>query len=1179
MSNTLNQTKSMKKIIIEIGKMPYLPKLSLKMKLTYFLLFLTLFQIQAHTYSQNVKVTLDCKDMKLEDVLREIEEKTAYKFLYEKDVFKKHKIVSIAANKEKLSTVLKTLFKSEGIDFKVSDKQIVLFPKVKADSLMESAVNTVGKLFQSYITGKITNTNGEPLAGATIIFKGTNKGVSSNFDGQYRIALIDQAKTLSVSYLGYETKDVDILDRTVINIQLSEAVTGLDETVVIGYGNIKRETLTGSVGTVDVLSIQNQGRILNIDAALQGQVAGVQVSSPNGRPGAAAKVRIRGSSSILGTNQPLYVIDGVPLSPSVEIPGFKDFIDFSTNNNTTDFENDGFNNDLGFLDFRNIESISVLKDASATAIYGSRGANGVIMISTKTGKKATKPQFELSTTQRVNISQKLNVLNSKQYQEIYKEAIENYQNSGGVIPNNDLFAQGILAGTEVDLGVDTDWQSLVGSGTSYTNDYRLAVRGATEKGSYFTSLSILNDKGAIKGDELTRYSLGLSLKQELKDNLKFFSNLSLGLVESEAVLGGFFSASQAATTIRPDKTPFDDEGNLLEKIGDIYNPVSLKENKITSSTFSILGSMGLEYEPIKNLVFKSMGILHFIDGENYSFYPSFTTAGLSKNGRGGLINTRTIDPSVETTITYNFSAGKHNANFLAGNTFQKNSSKTYNTYGENFPNDDTLTGISYAGENLSVQEAITKSTLISFFSRLQYDYDKKYLLSLSARADGSSKFGANERWSYFPSVGLGWNIHRENFVKEVSWLSNLKIRASFGQTGNVTFDPNQSFSLFGALNGNTGIYNGDTGVVPLRIGNPELKWEITTQKDFGLDFGFLNDAIAGEFGYYIKETKDVLFQTTLPSSSGLGTVIANLGDTENKGFELTLNFRIVDNKDFKWNMMFNAATASSKVKRLNSSYKDDLGRIYLGGVYLIENEPLGLIRGFVAEGIFKTQDEIDALNSSSPSGVYQHSDTGPGDIKYADLNGDGFVNASVGSGEDVTSIGNVEPDFFGGINSNFSYKGLSLNIFANYSVGNDIYWKAGEETFSFTSTNDQANKLVDVFNRWTPNNPNAKYPRVSYRNNLGGANRNNRRSSLYINKGDYLRIKAVTLSYSLPRDVLKNINIQDMSIFVTGTDLFTFTKYPGANPEFANVSSLRSPLDRNRYPVAKQVTAGVRLTF
>lgn len=1170
----------MKKINGGACKILCLYKISLKMKLTFLFLF-TLFQIQANTYSQNVKVTLDCKDMKIEDVLAEIERKTEFKFLYEKDVFEKGKIINFKSDQEALTNVINRLFKGDNVDFKVVDQQIILLAKSEKKPMLFGRVKEViSDLFQqqNIISGKITNDKGEPLPEATVLIKGARSGASADFDGNYRILAPHDEAVLVVSYIGYETKEVEVNGRSVINIQLSESLTSLDETLVVAYGKVKKEAFTGAVGVVDVDGIAQQGLILNVDQALQGQVSGVQVSSPSGKPGASARVRIRGSSSILGTNQPLYVVDGVPIAPTPGIPNYEAFIDNISNNDWSTLQNEGFDNDLGFLDFNNVESISVLKDASATALYGSRAAAGVVVITTKTGSGSGKPQFELSVTERANITQKIDVLNTAQYEQLYTEAIENFISSGGVVPASDTFAKGILDGTEINRDLFTDWQKLAIRRNSQTRNYAFSVRGSSKTGSYYSSLSLQNDNGTAMGDKLNRYAFGLNLRQNIKDNLSFFSNLNLSRMESDYALNGLYSVLEAATFIRPDKTPYNEDGSLIPQIADMYNPLSSGERRITTTNFSLAGSLGFEYEPIENLVLKTMGILQLIDSESYSFYPSFTQSGIATNGRGNLTNRKTFNPSIETTATYDFSIGKNNVNILLGNTYLSERTETYSLYGENFPNDDTLTGISYAGEGLRSQQAITESRLVSFFSRVMYDYDNRYLLSFGGRIDGSSKFGKNNRWASFPSLGAGWNIHRENFAKNWGAVNFLKLRASIGQSGNVTFDPNQSFSLFGALNGVLAVYNGNTGVVPLRIGNPDLKWEITTQKDIALEFAVLNNRIKGEFGYYTKDTKDVLYQTDLPSSSGLQNVISNLGDTKNHGYELTLNFNILDTKDLKWRLGFNAATAKSKIVRLNSSYKDEFGGVSLNGMYFMEGQPLGLIRGHVAKGIFKTQQEVDALNAAAPNGLYQTAQTGAGDIYFADLDGDGMVNPSI-SGPDVGVIGSIEPDFFGGINTNINYKGLSLNILANYSLGNDIYWKAGENTYSYTSLNEQGNKQRLALDRWTPDNPNAKYPRAIYRTNLGTGNQNNRMSSLYVLKGDYLRIKTITLGYNLPQKALENINLQNLYLYLTATNLFTITKYPGSNPEFSYASSFRTPLDNNKYPVSKQVILGVRVAF
>lgn len=1152
-------------------------KLDLKMKLSLLFFITLLFQMSANEgYSQKTKISLNLNNASLLEVFEAIESKTDFNFFYKNEDIDTSKRISIIANNIRIRLILRNLFRDKNMYFKVINKQIVVYGQGQPIPVPKINIKVAQQL---EVKGTVTDQNGLPMFGATVRVKDAPRGINTDIDGRYSI-MVNKDDILQFSYVGFETFETAVNNRSIINVTLKEAVEEMEEVVLVGYGKVKKEAFTGSIGTIDVQSIANQGTILNIDQALQGQVSGVQVSSPAGRPGAAARVRIRGSSSILGTNQPLYVIDGVPITPSTETPGYSEFTNGLNLDERTGLENDGFNNDLGFIDFNNIESITILKDATATAIYGSRAAAGVVVITTKDGGKSKKPQFEFLVTQRANIIEKIDVLNTSQYEELYTEAITNYVNSGGTVPTTDSFGQGILNGTEINSDIDTDWQDLIGRGTSYTSNYSFNVRGAGEKGSYYSALSLQNDEGAIEGDKLTRYAFALNLRQNLKDNLSFFNNISIGRTENDFALTNFYSAQSAAILLRPDVSPYDEDGNLVARFGDIYNPLSAKERRLTSTNFSALVSIGLEYEPIKNLFIKSTAILQYIDGESYSFYPSYTQSGLSSNGEGNLVNRKTFNPTFETQLTYDFSVGNSNIGLLVGNTYLKENTETTSIYGENFPNDDSLRGISYAGEDIAIEEAVTKSALVSFFSRAMYDYDNRYLLSLAGRIDGSSKFGENNRWAFFPSAGIGWNIHREKFAENWAGLNFLKLRASIGQSGNITFDPNQSFSLFGAQGGTFGVYDGNTGVVPIRIGNPDLKWEITTQKDVGVEFAVLDNKIKGELGYYIKDTKDVLYQTELASTSGLASITANLGDTQNKGFELSLNFNILDNDNLKWNFGFNAATAKSKIIRLNTTYMDEFGGVSLSGLYLKEGEPIGLIKGSVANGLFESQEQIDQLNANAPDGLYQSSLTSPGDVYYADLDGDGEVtyNRNV-TGPDVTTIGSIEPDFFGGINSNINYKGLSLNIFANYSLGNDIYWKAGENSYSYSSSVEQANKQLIAYDRWTPENTDAEYPRAVYRTDYTGGNFNQRQSSLYVKNADYLRIKTMTLGYNLPKEVLEKINFQGLYLYITGTNLFTITKYPGADPEFTNISSFRRPIDNNNYPTSKQLIAGFRLTF
>ena len=1166
MSNTLNQTKSMKKFIIGISKMLYLPKLSLKMKLTYILLFLTLFQIHANTYSQNVKVTLDCKDMKLEDVLSEIEQKTDFKFLYENNVFKKHKIVSISSNKEKLSRVLKKLFKKEGIDFKVTDKQIVLFPKSKTYLLLETLKNSASKLFQEYITGKITNAKGEPLPGATIILKGTNTGVSADFDGNYRIALEDDAITLTVSFIGYETKDVEIGNRKVINIQLAQAVTSLDETVIIGYGKVKRQNLTGSVGTVDVKNITNQAPTVNIDNALQGQVAGVYVTSSSGQPGASTRVRIRGNTSLLGSNQPLYVIDGIPVAPNSNIP-----IGGPEGGRLGDELNkEGISTPIGNINSSDIESISILKDASAAAIYGSRAANGVIIINTKQGAYSGETKFEANVTVTTQNPQTLEVLNAAQFRQAWTTAVENGT-------RNDAFARAVLDGSYFG-GADTKWEDEVSPGAPISTSYYLNVLGGSEKTRYSTSLGVNTQDGVYRNTGFNRYSFNLNLDTAIQDNWTFGTKINVSSTDQDAADGGL---TQLTYNFRPDVPVFDEDGNYsFSSQFNSENPVARSKATNSNKTFLLLGSLYTQLKLAEGLNFKTLFSINHNIGNQQSFYPLFTfTGGWSRtqgNGDGYAQDSRSQSTNtlLQGTLTYDKLIEKHNISAVLGASFEKNKSSFVKGWGEGFFN-EVLTNITNATVFTGASSFETGSGLSSYFGRVNYDFDDKYLLTVSARVDGSSKFAPDNQYAFFPAAAIAWRISNEDFLSDSSFIDELKLRASFGTTGQQDFGDYAWRTLFEAED-----YGPDPSVIITQLGNANLKWETTEQMDFGVDFSFFKGRFNGGFGYYSKETKDALFTTITPGSTGYNRLIANIGDTKNTGFELELKGDVLRINEFTWNLSLNVSKNKNTLTKIADDFKDENGFLtgFPGGGRLKEGSPIGLIYGYVAEGLFQDQQVIDDLNTASPTGTYQNSQTSPGDLRFKDLTGpDGVPDGRI-TNLDQEVIGDTQPDFFGGFNSTFYYKGFSLSTFFTFSVGNDIEAFGLARGTNFASTFIGENKVTSILDAWTPDNRDTDIPRLVYFD----PNNNDRTSSHYVYDASYLRLKTLNFSYTFSKETLKQLKFFDnISVFISAQNLFTITSYPGADPEASNLfnNDISAGRDNNRFPIAKVFTTGVRIGF
>ena len=1156
----------MKKIIIGISEIRYLPKLSLKMKLTYILFFLTLFQVHANTYSQNVKVTLDCKKMKLEDVLTEIEQKTGFKFLYENNVFKKHKTVSISSNKEMLSKVLKKLFKKESIDFKVTDKQIILFPKDKSSLFIEKLKNSVSKLFQEYITGKITNAYGEPLIGATVRLKGTDIGASTDFDGNFRIALAEDAKTLTVSYIGYETKDVEIGNRKVVNIQLKEALESLEETVIVGYGKVKRQNLTGSVGTVDVKNITNQAATVNLDNALQGQVAGVHVTSSSGQPGGATRIRIRGNTSLLGSNQPLYVIDGIPVVPSSNIPKGGP----EGNGLGGELDNQGISTPIGNINASDIESISILKDASAAAIYGSRAANGVIIINTKQGVYFGKTKFEADVSVTTQSARTLEVLNAAQFKRAWTTAVENGT-------RNDAFTSAVLDGSYFG-NADTNWEDEVSPGAPVSTSYNLRVLGGSEKTRYSTSLGINTQDGVYRNTGFDRYSFTLNLDTKITDNWKFGTKVNLSSTEQDAADGGL---TQLTYDFRPDLPVFDEEGNYsFSTQYSMENPVARSKATNNNKTLLLLGSLYTQLELTEGLDFKTFFSVNYNSGNQQSFYPLFTfTGGWDRNQGNGNgyaqeSRSRSVNTMLQGTLTYDRLFGKHNINAVLGVSFEKNKRSNIKGWGEGFFN-EVLTNISNATVFTDASSYESGSGLSSYFGRVNYDFDNKYLLTLSGRIDGSSKFAPDNQYAFFPAAAVAWRISNEDFLSNASFIDELKLRASFGTTGQQDFGDYAWRTLFEAED-----YGSDPSVIITQLGNANLKWETTEQLDFGLDFSFFKGRLNGGIGYYSKETKDALFTAITPGSTGYRTIIGNLGDTKNTGVELGLKGDVLKTDDFTWNVSLNVSKNENKLTRISDDFKDENGFLtgFPGGGRLKEGSPIGLIYGYVSEGLFQDQQVINDLNAASPTGTYQNSQTSPGDIRFKDLTGpDGTPDGRITT-LDQEVIGDTQPDFFGGFNNTFYYKGFSLSTFFTFSVGNDIEAFSLARGTNFASTFIGENKDTSILNAWTPDNTDTNIPRLVY----SDPNNNDRTSSHYVYDASYLRLKTLNFSYTFPKETLNQLKFFDhISVFITAQNLFTITSYPGADPEASNLynNDISAGRDINRFPIAKIFTTGVRIGF
>ncbi|MCI2227627.1 SusC/RagA family TonB-linked outer membrane protein [Polaribacter sp. MSW13] len=1141
-------------------------KFDLKMKLTGILLFFALFQMNANdTYSQGKKISLDLKSTTIEEVLNEIERKTDINFFYKNSAINLNKKIDVKADKISVRKILEAIFNTSNIKFEVFNKQIIL----REDFKQKSLVNILNKFVKQkkIISGTITDEGGTPLYGATVLIKGTRIATSTDFDGKYNIELTDAATTLVITYIGFKKQEIVINNRTKIDVQLKVEETDLDEIVVIGYGKVKKEELTGSVGSVDMKKISSQSPTINLDNALQGQVAGVNVTSSNGQPGAAARIRIRGTTSLLGSNQPLYVIDGIPVVATSNIPvGGTEGLNLGRS-----LDQQGISTPIGNINTADIESISILKDASAAAIYGSRAANGVIIITTKGGAYNKKPEFNFSMTNSFQNAQTLNVLNAAQFKDVWTTAVLEGT-------TNNAYTASVLDGSYFG-NADTNWEDEVGPSSPISTNFNLNVSGGTAKTKYNTSLGVNKQDGVYKGSGFDRYSFNLNLDTDISDVWKFGSRVSISYADQQSVDGGL---TQRTYNFRPDLPVLDENDNYtFSPQYNSENPMALSKAKNSNSTLFVLGSFFSELEIIKDLKFKTSLSVNYNAGHQYSFYPKFTFTGgwrrTGGDGDGYAQDSRSQIYSTlfqnELTYTKNFN-DVHHFTGLAVVSFEKQNSNFTKAFGTGFSN-DVLANVSSATVSTGGLSYSTNYGLESYIGRLDYDFASKYYVTLTGRVDGSSKFAIDNRYAFFPSAALAWRVSKEPFLEDVDFIDELKLRASIGKTGQQDFGPYAWRTLF-----ETSFYGGESSVILTQLGNDKLKWETSNQFDLGLDFSLFKGKFTGELGYYTKKTIDALFTTYSPGSSGENRTIANIGDTRNSGLELKLNGSIIENDNFGWDMSVIVSTNKNRLVRIADDFKNEEGFLtgFPGGGILREGSPIGLIYGYRSEGIFQNQADIDALNAASPTGVYQKSRTSLGDLKFKDLTGPNGVPDGVITNLDQEVIGNAQADFFGSISSNFKYKNFTLSTFFTYSVGNDLQAFNLARDTNFSSTYIGENKVTSVLNAWSPTNTNTSIPRIVY----GDPNDNDRLSSHYVYDASYIRLKNINISYSFSESLLKRLKyIKSLSIQFSAQNLLTFTNYPGADPEASNLynNDISSGRDNNRYPLAKVFTTGVRIGF
>ena len=1015
-----------------------------------------------------------------------------------------------------------------------------------------SAANRGEAAFQKTVSGTVTSQQGEPLPGVNVLIKGTNQGTVTDFDGNYTLNVSGENNILVFSFIGFVTKELPVKNNTTLNVALTEDFSQLSDVVVIGYGSQRKSDLTGAVSSVSTEELQAVPTS-TFEQALQGRAAGVQVSQSSGAPGGEPNIRIRGTSSVNASSEPLYVIDGMLVN---------------SNGNETALSGRGPRvGPLATINPNDIESIEILKDASATAIYGSRGANGVVLITTKKGRDG-KGSISFNAYYGVQqVTRKLDLLNAEQYANLVNDAqINAGQNPVYVNPNS--------------LGKGTDWQEELFR-IAPISDYQLTFSGGDEKSKFSLSGGYFNQEGIVLGSDFERYSFRSNVERNITDHIKVGANISYARVNSNGVLTGAGTINPGVVSnalqinpILPVYNPNQPGGYTFQhdRKNNIGNPVAeAREYESVTKTKRLLGNAFMEYTIMDNLIVKTSLGIDEVNTQANAFGPNFLKTTENSMGEAFVNTLNALTWLNENTINYTYTIDDDNVlTALGGFTIQKFKNESLFTAAFDFP--DGRTGYHNLSAAENPQNPVNDESewsLISYLARLNYSLKDRYLFTFSGRVDGSSKFSAGNQYGFFPSGAVAWKVMNEPFMKNNDFFYNLKVRLSYGVLGNQSIGPYNSLSLVapfgeGVFNSGSGEPTVFFGQEPVSFPNQDLKWETTSQANLGVDVSIFEGRLSVTADFYDKKTSDLLLGTPIPFTSGFQTTLLNIGNVRNRGLGIELNGDILRG-DFNWEASGNISVNRNEITNL--AREGDIN-LFVGGSILREGEPIGTYLGYQFDGIFQTDQEANT------SALLRGQTATAGDIRYKDLSGangvpDGFIDEY-----DRKILGTSQADFTWGLTNNFSYKNFSLNAFFQGSQGNDL---VNLNRVDLENLNGQQNVLAEAgLNRWTIDNPGNRYPKAD-----ASATFNSVFSSRFVEDASYIRLKSLTLGYDLPDPVLKKLTLDRMRIYGSATNLFTITNYSGYDPEanaYANTTNIVG-IDNGSYPQASVYTIGLNLSF
>jgi len=1117
----------------------------MKKRKNRFLRLTTIMLIAGALSLQAQNVSFDNERLSLKKAFEKIEKVSNYKIAYNASKLNVNKQVVLNQKNKTVPQVIEELLKDTDYTYEVKGQQIIIMPKqVKTEKTTE----------KQRISGIITDENGETVIGASVTEKGTQNATVTDVNGHYEL-FVPKGSTLKISYIGYLSQTVKVGSKPHVNIQLKEDAHSLDEVVVVGYGQMKKSDLTGSISSVAVdrdKAVFNSG----IDHLLQGNAPGVYVNGGDSQVGGVINVRIRGTSTLNGNKEPLYVIDGIIMNDATE-----DVSNPNSGGGTGSDPVQTTQSGLTGINPQDIQSIEILKDASATAIYGSRASNGVVLITTKEGKSG-KAKINLSTGLSFDHASKhISVLNAEEYIAYRNEKDEEDFYSADFHP------------------VNRDWQKELFH-TSITQSYRLSVNGGNDKANYYVAGGYLDNKGIIRNTGLTQADLRVNYKYKLNQNMSLKGTFSMTRRVNDMTSGTDGQGNQRTSLTRHailakpfaelDPEDNNDNDNDLQ-----LTPTNwLTDYKDHSEENRTMASIAFDYKLIKGLTFHLMGSYDTRDKTRSRWYNTGVYTGMKVNGQLGYSELRSIKKALEALFYYDYTLNHvHHLSGTAGVTYERRDANRYGMLGEDFSIMSLgIDGIAYANKTYTNSHSLTNETTASSLLRVNYNYMDRYLVTLTGRVDGSSKFQKGNRYSFFPSVAIAWRVNQENFLKDSKWLSNLKLRLGWGMTGNQSISAYATQNTYGNVEYATGGGQNTVGLHPSKIANPDLKWEATTQYNAGIDFGILKNRLTLSVDVYHKETNDILQSMNTAVSTGYSSIYVNCGSIQNNGVEVALNAVPVSTKDFTWTIGANISHNKNRITNLGlplTKYGTEYYEAYYGtnlSYYasaafpvniFIKGKPIGLFWGYKTNGILQSDEAANGL-------VYNGNALKAGDIAYIDTNEDGIINT-----EDRVILGDPNPDFTFGFNTSISYKAFTLNAQFHGSIGNEV---VNANKLDNTNTYYDYNILTEAYhNAWRPEKPSTTYPRI-------GVPLSELTDRL-IEDGSFLRMGSLSLTYDVP---LKRSNlIKALQVTLTGRNLFTITNYSGYNPDINSFSNdpKRIGIDYGSAPINRSYSCTLNVTF